>query len=75
MKIERNPNQTVNFGSIEAGEVITNPEENIPIMKIDEVIDDGCEIICNAINLTTGTALYIDDDQDVIRLNAKLVIT
>lgn len=74
MKIERN-GQKVYFREIASGEVFANPSGNLPAMKTDEIVEEGCGVICNAVDLQTGASLYFDNNQEVIPLDAKLVIS
>lgn len=63
MKINR-VNNWVSFDTIKVGDVFIDLEQNDIYMKIEATCHDDEGNICNAVNLSDGTLIYVFEDKD-----------
>jgi len=73
MKIKyKNEPTIVKFGSLKQGDVCRPTHDETIFMKIAEI--DQRDTDCNSISLANGEPAYFADFDDVVLLNATLVI-
>lgn len=72
MKVEYKRNAEIMFSELALGDCFSTLGGDC--IKIEEVRNCGGEILANAINIGTGHTLVFDDNIEVFKLNAKVVI-
>lgn len=76
MEIERKDTRMIKFGYLECGDVFTDEDDNV-MMVVDKDYGLGTEgdYYGYAINLKKGWHYGFDEEDEVIKVSAKLTIT
>ena len=76
MEIEKKITRTVKFSTLSAGDVFIDGDDNV-MMVVDIDYGLGVNSCCDgfAIDLRTGWHYGFEDDDEVIKVSAKLTIT
>jgi hypothetical protein len=75
MKItDRRCPKTAKFGHLQVGTVFKHKLFEEFYIKTS-IVDDDNELIINAVRLDNGLATYFDDNDEIVKVDAELVIT
>lgn len=76
MEIEKKTTRTLKFGALSTGDVFIDEDDNVMIV-VDKDYGLGTEGCYDgyAVDLHTGWHYGYDEDDDVIKVSAKLTIT
>lgn len=72
MKINRQDNNTIEFGYLGNGDVFVDTDNTI-CMKIDQICDE-CENNLNAVSLESGVLSFFYPDEKVKKVRAELIV-
>jgi hypothetical protein len=76
MKIaDRRSPKTAKFGHLQVGTVFQYQQPKEFYMKTSLVDDDDGTPIANAVKLDNGLVCYFDDSDEIVKVEAELIIT